>query len=233
MRGLDQQLPYYLPQERRPACPCGKRGQKLSGNAVQKILATLWTFEPAIEPLHPEHRVDNVYSSSLRKKYFLLKGLRRHETDFSDALEELLNLHKMAATDTILWAHTLNLADTMGERGSYNFRNLRGTNPIKQTIGFGQDQSMLDPVSISHWIKLCVGLIDFAHRVPLEILAPFLLLHIDDDLQEFNIVQLLKALGLPQQMLFYGSKPLHKHVLSKAKSEKWREESPNESEGSN
>jgi hypothetical protein len=121
----------------------------------------------------------------------------------------------------------------MGERGSYNFRNLRGTNSIKQTIEFRQHESMLDPVAINHWKKLCVGLVDFAHRVPLEILAPFLLLHIDDDLEEFDIVQVLRRIGLPPHMLFYSSKPLHKHAQAKAKTEKWREDSPGESEGSN
>lgn len=196
----------------------GIENKNFSGSAVQKILASLWTFEPAIESIHPAHRVDNIWCSSVRTQSNLKHLADKHDGgDSTKALTGLLEIHKLVANDRLLWSTCIELANTRGERGAYNFRNLQGVSSMKQTIEFRQHKSTLDPLSVGNWIKLCVGLVDFAHQVPMNILAPFLLMHADDDPEEFQLVHVLKAIGLPPQMLFYGSNELHKHLPAKVR----------------
>ena len=75
---------------------------------------------------------------------------------------------------------------------------------------------MLDLAGVDYWITLCVGLVDFV--LGRTVLASFLLLHVYDDLQGFDLVQVLRVLGLHPQMLFYGSKPLYPHTQASPQS---------------
>jgi Putative amidoligase enzyme len=114
----------------------------------------------------------------------------------------------------------LELVDSQSgqERLAYNIQGLKLSNSWmrikKDTIEFRQHESTIDGQRIVHWIKFCVGLVQFAYTVPFSILEPFLQAHIDDSAEDFSVVPLLKAIGLPSQMLFYGMSLPHQDVQS-------------------
>jgi hypothetical protein len=171
--------------------------------AIHKMLATLWTFEPAIETIHPPWRKDNLYSESFRDSIFGVDYSVANATS-----KERLDLF-LTKSDWFdeLWASFLE------ERGAYNFSNLDNHPPNpKNTIEFRQHESALDPDRVYHWTKLCVGLVNFAHKTSLATLKPFLLLHIDDPPADFTVVKVLTAIGLPPQSLFYSTKKPYVHI---------------------
>ena len=193
----------------------GNETAGFSGATLQKILATLWTFEPVLDTIHPSHRLDRYYCSSLRVDSNLCHWNRAGRMDPRKGLEAILYTDEgLQISDERLWEYVMDMVNARRERGAYNFRNLHGADPVKKTIEFRQHEGTLDPAAVEHWIKLCVGIVGFAHKVDLKILSSFLSLHIDDKLEEFGLVHLLKALGLAAQMLFYGSKPLYSHSSS-------------------
>lgn len=55
-----------------------------------------------------------------------------------------------------------------------------------------------------HWIKVCIGLVEFAYTVPFQVLEPFLRAYFNDRNEDFSIAQVVKAIGLPSQSLFYS-----------------------------
>lgn len=206
----------------------GNETHGFDGVALQKILATLWTFEPLLDGIHPAHRLDNSYCSSLRGNSSLcheLSGAKVNReagvrVDAREGLEAILYKSEdpelqVVISDGVLRDWVMGMANARGERGAYNFRNLRrGGDPVKKTIEFRQHEGTLDPGAVEQWIKLCVGIVDFALKVDFEVLSSFLSLHIDDGPEDFDLVRVLKALGLPPQMLFYGAKPLYSHSSS-------------------
>ena len=64
-------------------------------------------------------------------------------------------------------------------------------------------ESTLNGTAVENWLKLCVGLVNFA-QVEMRVIAPILLGSIVDD--ELDIAQVLKIIGLPPQMLYYATK---------------------------
>jgi hypothetical protein len=46
----------------------GHRSQGFKFQDIQKLLAFLWTFDPMLETLHPQFRVDRDYVHSLRER---------------------------------------------------------------------------------------------------------------------------------------------------------------------
>jgi len=178
----------------------GNKTKGFSGAVLQRLLATLWTFDTALEWIHSRDRVRNKYCVCLRKQSNLQKRLEASGMNNRKVLEELLD--KRFPTDAALWQYVLNISDNSIERGAYNFRNLNGVDD-KKTIEFRMHESTLDGPAIRNWIQVCVGLVDFA-LINNSLLAPFLLASIDHD--EFDVCKLLKAANMGPQMLYYGAK---------------------------
>jgi hypothetical protein len=184
----------------------GNESIGFTGPDLRKILATLWTFEPTIDTIHPPWRKGNIWADSLRGHSVF--GIKVMETNATlKQTPEMVFMDGSNLTEAQLWLTIMALADTTGERGAYNFRNLRAQpHNIKKTIEFRQHESTLDPDRVYNWIKVCVGLIGFAHRIDVVALKEFLLLHIDDSPEEFTLVNVLKSIGLPPQSLYYSTK---------------------------
>lgn len=183
----------------------GNESKGFDESAIRKMLATLWTFEPAIETIHPPWRKDNIFCGSFRDSILNLgiKDTAKEKIDFF--------LEKSDVFDD-LWESFLD------ERDAYNFGNLNNhPQDPKKTIEFRQHESTLDPDRVYHWTKLCVGLVNFAHNTSLDSLRSFLVLHMDDPPEEFTVVKVLTAIGLPPQSLFYSTKKPYVHSPSTPK----------------
>jgi hypothetical protein len=181
----------------------GNESKSFSDSAIHKMLATLWTFEPAIETIHPPWRKDNLYCESFRDSIFGTDAQSTNATP-KQTLELLLS-----NSDSFreLWGSFLD------ERGAYNFQNLKShPQDPKRTCEFRQHESTLDPNRVYNWVKLCVGLVDFSYKTSFAALKPFLLLHIDDPPAEFTVVKMLTAIGLPPQAIFYSTKKPYVHT---------------------
>ena len=68
----------------------GNETKGFSGAAIHKLLATLWTFEPAIETIYPSYRVQNRFCPGLMKSSNLLKELEKPDMTEEKVLQELL-----------------------------------------------------------------------------------------------------------------------------------------------
>jgi len=171
-------------------------------SAIHKMLATLWTFEPAIETIHPPWRMENKFCESFRTSVF---GADAKATGATPKQTVELLLTNSEEFEKLYKSFLF-------ERGAYNFQNLENTpQDPKKTIEFRQHESTLDPDRVYNWMKLCVGLVDFAHRASLSALKPFLLLHVDDLPEEFTVVKVLTAIGLSPQAMFYSTKKPYVH----------------------
>ena len=200
----------------------GKEANGFPITVLRNFMSTIFTFEDRIEKIHPKHRVeDNHYALPLRTNSILAErlnaqgGLVQGESKTQLGLELLLKAGDEKADPLALVNNArtrdvlLDLVDAPSGQGrlAYNLRSLKFSTWMpnkKETIEFRQHESTVEAERVLHWIKLCVSLVEFARTIPFQVLEPFLQAHIDDSAEDFSIVQLLKAIGLPSQMLFYG-----------------------------
>jgi len=158
---------------------------------LRNAMALLWTFEKQFDELHPKWRKDvDSYSDNLRTSVLGKSGLSDRE-----GLEYILEI---ASTKQLF----KDFAQT-NSKLNYNLSNLRG-DEAKKTIEFRQHEGTLSPTSIENWIKVCVGILEFASAVKENDLETWAKENIDKDIDEYDVVQVLCVLGLYDQAVFYG-----------------------------
>lgn len=194
-------------------------GQENNGfplSVLRNLMSTIFVFEDRLNVIHPQHRVEeNRYARSLRTYSKLADRLSERGESKAQGLQFMLKAGDDDADPSSLSNNAKNretflkwMEPNGGDRLAYNLLGLKLNsssygNP-KATIEFRQHESTADDSRIVHWLKLCVGLVEFAYKVDFRILKPFLEAHIDDEAEDFSLVELLKAVGLPVQMLFYS-----------------------------
>jgi hypothetical protein len=95
--------------------------------------------------------------------------------------------------------------DHSDTRGALNFSNMDTGRGTKNTVEFRQHTSSLDPQEIAHWIRLCVGFLEFADTVEKGKLRTFLEGHINDSIGDFGLENALVSLGLPREARYFGA----------------------------
>lgn len=99
----------------------------------------------------------------------------------------------------------------VGTRMAYDLDNLiqrlDSNYKAKMTIEFRQHEGTLDSERVAHWVNVCVGLVEFADTVDSDLLESFLHRHIDDN-EEYNVIDLLRAIAQPAAADFYEKKGL-------------------------
>jgi hypothetical protein len=175
---------------------------------LQKLAATYLTFEPALEQIHPYFRIDNLMTASLRRGCELSgetlipekeKRTVPHFLEYilQDENCDIKELKKAVASQKSKVDHSDN-------RGALNFSNIDTGRSTKNTVEFRQHTSSLDPQEIAHWIRLCVGFLEFVDTVEKERLKPFLEEHIGDGIGDFGLENALVSLGLPREAGYFG-----------------------------
>lgn len=174
---------------------------------LTNLCAVLRVFERAIEHIHPVHRRSGhrwaEYCESLWKGS-MLASLCQPATNPDgrrEGLKSLLSLRgDTNCKDTCLLTQNL-----LWERLSYNTTPLK--NPEgKRTVEFRGHEATLDAEEIVRWINVCTGLVEFADTVKEEALDEFLWSHIDKNIEDYTVIDLLKAIGCPDEAEYYDKK---------------------------
>jgi len=180
-----------------------------SPETLQKLAATYLTFEPALEQTQPYFYIDDLMTASLRRGSEL-NGEElipdKEKRTYPNFLEYLLKdehcdtkiLKKAVAT-------MFSPEERSDRRGALNFSNIDTGRGTKNTVEFRQHASTFDPQEIAHWIRLCVGFLEFADTVEKSTLRPFLEAHINDKIEDFGLENALLSLGLPREAEYYGN----------------------------
>jgi hypothetical protein len=195
----------------------GNATKGFSFDILSNLYAMLWTFEPQISEIHPYHRTeDNYYCASFRKASQLAEQIGSREP--MDVAEIGLDIQ----LDFQIMRELGEAVDPDVGRMAYNMENIMvflggfATNPTKNTIEFRQHESTLDPERSTNWARFCVGCLEFADTVPQDALEKFLKKHIRDSPTDFNIGQVLTALGMPYLAAWFTQKVAEQKVKDKA-----------------
>lgn len=203
----------------------GESRRGFSLRTQQNLMATLLTFEPQFQKIHPSAfrgAPDNLYPyapdlrnwSSLRD----LPGL--HVPTRQSSAREKADIEReflTRALDEIFEAELGDLQRLASFKGprregtdgrmAYNIKNLYdapagtlGEPKSKRTVEFRQHEGTMDPERVVNWIRFCAGLLEFADTVKQETLRPFLERHLElpdaTGPAVLNMGQILTALGM-------------------------------------
>jgi len=205
----------------------GNSEQGFDAETSQKLLGTYWTFEPLIEGIHPKFRIDNLATLSLRRgSVMMCQGaetrrpamLPKDKRNPAGGLEWLLeeancNLEKLSDATESYRKYPKHgpygadnhfvYGDPVGEqRSAVNIRNLKGRS--MKTVEFRQHTMTLNCERVDHWLRFCVGLVEFAGNVDMKALKPFLEEHVDGS-GGMDLKGALTEIGLQREALYFGA----------------------------
>jgi hypothetical protein len=107
---------------------------------------------------------------------------------------------------TELYEATKPNADVYPEsiRSGINIQCLSDEKDTKNTVEFRQHAMTLDRVEAEHWIRACVGLLEFADTVSDVQLKGFLKEHFDDTIDQLSLEKLFQLLGMPREGKYFA-----------------------------
>jgi len=178
----------------------GQGSKGLPDYGIKNLAAMIWAFEDRLDLLHPLHRSNDAACNSLYNSVPLASELD-FETDRPLLLAEQIDrIFECNTGDQVIGL----VNDECPSYGSaYNFWNLlsQHSGSSKRTIEFRQHEGTLDPRRVENWIKVCVGLVEFALKTDSDCMGNFLRLVIDEE--DYTVVDMLITIGLQRQAVFY------------------------------
>jgi len=173
-----------------------------SYEVIRNLMATIWTFEPQIDMLHPLHRLNNNTCPGFRGKSQLAKR-PQVQGDPKKGLEILLsedlkNFNRLKdLTDPVIDNNYFSggtrlgyhLGDPCALLGPDNWEGL------KRTIEFRQHKSTLNGGAVAEWIEFCIRLVEFADDVSPELLYPWLRVHVGETPEQYSLAQVCIKIG--------------------------------------
>jgi len=176
---------------------------------IQSLLATYWAFENHIELIHPRFRWDYAMCPSLRRWSELATTVLQPDspTLVEDGIEMLLDPENSDLK--LLFEATSPNSDLFGidyataARSAINIKPLV-TEDKGNTVEFRQHAMTLDPVETEHWIRFCVGLVEFADTVSKPPLERFLEDCVHQSPDELSIKDLFEMLGIPREGEYFA-----------------------------
>ncbi len=174
----------------------------LSLEVIRNLMATIWTFEPQIETLHPLHRLNNNTCPGFRNKSQLAKR-PQIQGDPKKGIEILLsrdlkNFNTLKElTDPVIDDNYFSGGTRMGYHLGDPCALLEQDNweGLKRTIEFRQHRSTLNSSAIAEWIEFWVLLGDFADDVSPELLYPWLRAHVGETPERYSLAQVFIKIG--------------------------------------
>jgi hypothetical protein len=167
-----------------------------SYEVIRNLMATIWTFEPQIDTLHPLHRLNNSTCPGFRGKSQLAK---RPQVlgDPKKGLEILLSKHLKnfnrlkELTEPVIDNNYFSGGTRMGYHLGDPCALLEPDNweGLKRTIEFRQHKSTLDGSAVAEWIEFCIRLVGFANDVSPELLYPWLRAHVGETPEQYSLAQ--------------------------------------------
>ncbi|CAG8977050.1 hypothetical protein HYALB_00005758 [Hymenoscyphus albidus] len=165
---------------------------------LASLMACLWVFENRLQRIHPEHR----RAGHEAAEYCMPLATGSWLTSDSDFLREgwrqrgLKTL--LAARDEKTCQEICFLTRGFQERLSYNTRTLSWDKGIR-TVEFRQHEGTVEAEEVFQWIK-------FAFKVDEKALDGFLKRHVDDALEDYTAMDLLKAISSADSAVYYEKK---------------------------
>ncbi|PVH87357.1 hypothetical protein DL98DRAFT_351710, partial [Cadophora sp. DSE1049] len=176
--------------------------------AVQNLLATIWTFEEQIETIHPRHRVENEGMCPSFRRYSELS--RRHSSngtlDVRAGLEDILS---QRGKSVHVFADMTEPRTANSHEGGTRLALIISETLVarcQRTVEFRQHKGSLDFGELELWIRFCVQLMMFADSIDRAKLAPFLRDHVEMSVQECPVEFVLGRLGMPWLAYCYPKK---------------------------
>lgn len=165
-----------------------------SDQEVINLFAVLWTFETRLDKIHPSHRHNNHYCSSMHETS---KG--RSE---SDCLQKIFGCQ--SKKDVINLVNVSN--DFKSVNWAYEALRLKPQPAPGETIEFRQHEGTLEAEEILKWAKVCSGLVKYTVSVGQDNLEKFLHQHQhqdSDDEKRFTAADLICHIGLHKEASYY------------------------------
>ncbi|RDW92213.1 hypothetical protein BP5796_01607 [Coleophoma crateriformis] len=189
----------------------GIGNQSYSMQHLRRLAAFLWAFENYFDTLHPEHRINNQYSRSMRYASGWVAE-RSHIDTVKNGVQHFLTSPFSSLSE--LAGEVCSFRET-----AYNFFNFRGPEfgfeDGTKTVEFRQHEGSLDEDVISQWIHVCVGIVQFCRCTSdtTEFDALFDKMTVYEDVHELQpdenrttVIDLLKAIGLEDQAKYYAKR---------------------------
>jgi hypothetical protein len=174
----------------------------------RNLLAMLWTFEPLItKRVHPGRRTKNDDFCKPIRKLFCAKRAFTFDESCSGLFNQVRSLlqDENNAADKIIKLTRHDLLGQFPKFATYNFCNMNpDMEERKNTVEFRQHESTLDGVRITHWVKLVVGIVNYACAVDrstlLKLLHPSISHEAKGHGELLDIEQFLSAIGVPKDV---------------------------------
>lgn len=181
---------------------------------LRNLMAMLWAFEPQLDTLHPNHRVGPTrYNGSLREDSKLGLKLQSRGLNATVGLQRIFESKEVNELVDILsrpnyqqrppYTMGYSIINLMEKGTPDSYEDFLEAEPTKKTVEFRLHEGTLDPEAITQWIRLCVGLVEFAEEVRPDNLRTWLETYIDTD---YNVMQILEATKQPQAAEYYEKK---------------------------
>ncbi|CZS90294.1 hypothetical protein WAI453_004237 [Rhynchosporium graminicola] len=191
----------------------GKGNKGFTFEDIQNLLATLWTFEPQIETMHPKHRVENTTMCPSFRRYSELtrSNTTKGVLDVRGGLDEILrhgdkifqSLEDLAMPRTgDSYQGGSRLAYHLGDVGA----QLPQSDNYRRTIEFRQHKGTVIYEELEPWIKFCLGLVLFADSIEQSKLATFLRANIGRSVEEMPLELVLRKLDMADLAVYYPEK---------------------------
>lgn len=188
----------------------GNSTRGFDSETLQNVMAMLWTFEPQLETLHPEHRRNNDYCLPLRRASGLTLRMAAENIPLRKSLDVI---YKTTSINDLIWL--MGSADGSGYKMCVNIHNLmepyvdadglscQRDDEVKKTIEFRGHEGTLDPARVYWWTKVCLRVVEFSQECQIWKLRVWLSWHIHDTVDGFPAVALLYAMKLPLAAQYY------------------------------
>ena len=172
----------------------------MTGKTQKCLAAFIWTFGAQIGSIHPGHRRDGGMTALEYNLDMEYSSIVNDEVEVEDlkrkGLEALLAMEES-------W-QVLQAMGGAGKKEVYNFQGMAKSGKVlKQTIEFREHEGMLDPLKVVHWLRTCLGIVDWARDESLEHVETFCRKHIGKSVEEFGLLDVLVELRLESEALFY------------------------------
>ncbi|CAG8977003.1 hypothetical protein HYALB_00012855 [Hymenoscyphus albidus] len=164
---------------------------------LSKLMATVFTFEPTIDKIHPAAR------RNYPRICPMAPGLR-----IRDLFELVCYQDRDAAITNRMAYNIVNLLEN--EPGKPRIvigggEGLIGVKNSKKTIEFRQHAGTISPEQVTNWISFCAFLVQFSQSVDETLLRTFLQRHAAST--DLSIGEICSALGMWEVSRYFGNLP--------------------------
>jgi hypothetical protein len=169
---------------------------------IRSLIATLYTFEPQLDTIHPFHRRNNLAQCASFRESTNLAKHPRVKGDPREGLEFLLS-DDLKTFDQLKGLTEPVIANEFSDAAKMRYHlgdpcallEKDNDEGLKRTIEFRQYESTLNYETVAEWIEFCVRLVEFADDASPGLLYPWLRAHIGETAEQYTLTQVALKIG--------------------------------------